>query len=321
MPWMRYSTHTLRRNPYPWNHISFPPTKRVTSWIEESFTIARLPCRLHPKEERSAWDLMQMERLQASTAVTDMVAETVPMGDDSEVARTKGDRLGRETESAALHHGLPKTDLKIGTTLTIGSGIGRPAIARQVVGQISIHIFQAMDEKKAQTTDAGMMTGLGMIVDALPVRTVDDGTIEIGERGVEAARPCTIGLASERFIDDKYDKLKKKKKTTNLVNINISIYAYDVSHMYGRLMTVDGVCIHLAPPLCILNFMISQGNSFSSTPFIRIWTGVGGDRIKNWKGVNGLRALLLACLLAAAKIETERVSITIENAIAQHIYN
>lgn len=207
MQWMRCSTHTLRKSPYPWNHISFPPTKKVMSWIEESFTTARLPCLLHPREERSAWDLMQMEQLQASTAVTDMVAETAPMeGGSGAAVRTKGGRLGRETESAALRHGLPKTDLKIGTTLTIGIEIARLAIARQVVGLILIHISQAMDEKKVETTDAGMMTGLGMIVGVLPARTVDDGTIEIGERGVGAARPCTIGLANERFIDDEYDK-------------------------------------------------------------------------------------------------------------------
>lgn len=202
---MRYSTRTLRKSPYPWNHISFPHTKKVMSWIEESFTTARLPCRLHPREERSAWDLMPTERLQASTAVTGMAAETAPMEDDSEAVRMKGGRLGRETENAALHHDLPKTELKIGTTLTIGIGIGRPVIARQTVGRILIHISQAMDEKKVEITDAGMMTGRGMIVDALPARTVDDGTIEIAGRGVGAARPCTIGLANERFIDDKCD--------------------------------------------------------------------------------------------------------------------
>jgi hypothetical protein len=218
MPWMRYSTRTLRRSLYPWNHISFPPTKRVTSWTEESFTIARLPCRLHPKEERSVWDLMLMEQLQASIAATDMVAGTAPMADDSEAAQMRGDRLGRETESAALQHGLLKTDLKIGTTLTIGIEIARLAIARLVVvGRILIHIFQAMDEKKVETTDAGMMTGLGMsdlgmIVDALPARTVDNGTIEIGGRGVGAARQFMIGLANERFIDDKYDKFERRNQ-------------------------------------------------------------------------------------------------------------
>lgn len=206
MPWMRYSTRTLRKTPYPWNRISFPPTKKAMSWIEESFTTARLPYRLHPKEERSAWDLMQTEQLQASTAVTDMAVETVPMEGDSGAIRTKGGRLGRETESAALHHDLPKTDLKTGTTLTIGIEIERLAIARLVVDRRLIHTSQAMDEKRVEITDAGMMTGLGMIVDVLPARTVDDGTIEIGERGVEAARPYTIGLANERFIDDKYDK-------------------------------------------------------------------------------------------------------------------
>lgn len=212
MPWMRCSTRTLRRSLCPWNHISFPPTKRVTSWIEESFTTARLPCRLHLKEERSAWGLMQMELPQASTAVTHMVAETVPMGDDLEAARTKGDRLGRETE-AALHHGLLKTDHKIGMMPTIVIEIARLAIARQVVvGRILIHISQAIDKKKAEAIDAGMMTGLGMIVDALPARTVDDGTIEIGERGAEVARPSTRGLASGRFIDDECNNLKKVKK-------------------------------------------------------------------------------------------------------------
>lgn len=213
MPWMRYSTRTLRKSPYPWNHISFPPTKKAMSWIEESFTTARLPCLLHPREERSAWDLMQMEQPQASTAVTDMVAETAPMEGGSGAGRTKGGRLGRETESAALHHGLPKTDLKIGTTLTIGIEIGRPAIARQVVGRRLIHISQAMDGKKVETTVAGMMTGLGMIVDVLLARIVDDGTIETGERGVGAARPCTIGPANERFIDDRYAKSQRKKKS------------------------------------------------------------------------------------------------------------
>jgi hypothetical protein len=184
------------------------------SWIEESFTTARLPCRLHPREERSAWDLMPMEQLQASTAVTDMAAETAPMEDDSEAVRKKGGRLGRETESAALHHDLPKTDLnKTGTTLTIGIEIGRLAIARQVARRILIHIFQAMGEKKVETTDAGMMTGLGMIVDVLLARIVDGGTIEIGERGVAAARPCTIGLANGRFIDDKYDNFGRRRET------------------------------------------------------------------------------------------------------------
>lgn len=215
MPWMRYSTRTLKKSPYPWNHISFPPTKKVTSWIEESFTTARLPCRLHLKEERSVWDQMQMEQLQASIAATHMVAGTVPMGDDSEAARTKGDRLGRETESAALHHGLPKTDRKIGTMLTIVTEIDRLAIARQVVDRTLIHISRAMDEKKAEAIAAGMRTGHGMTADALPARTADDDMIEIGGRGVEVARPCTIGIAREKFIGDEGNKLEKKKKKKN----------------------------------------------------------------------------------------------------------
>lgn len=191
-----------------------------------------------------------MEQLQASTAVMDMAAETAPMEGDSGAIRTKGGRLGRETESAALHHDLPKTDLKPGTTLNIGIEIERLAIARLAVGRILIHTSQAMDEKKVETTDAGMMTGLGMIVDVLPARTVDDGTIEIGERGVEAARPYTIGLASERFIDDKYDKFLKKKYIGQHQQYDTR---YAVSHMYCRSMTVDEVGIHLArPPLCIL---------------------------------------------------------------------
>jgi hypothetical protein len=159
------------------------------------------------------------------------------------------------------------------------------------------------------------MTGLGMIVDAPPARTVDDGTIEIGERGVEAARPYTIGLASGRFIDDKYDKFLKKKYIGQHQQYDTR---YTVSHMYCRLMTVDGVGIHPARPPLYTYFMISLGNSFSSTPFTRVWTGVGGNRIKNWKGVTDLER---CCLLAAAKIETKSVSIIIENANStQQIY-
>jgi hypothetical protein len=71
-----------------------------------------------------------------------------------------------------------------------------------------------------------------------------------------------------------------------------------------------------APPLYTY-FMISLGNSFSSTPCTRVWTGVGGNRIKNWKGVTDLER---CCLLAAAKFETKSVSIIIENAIAHSIY-
>lgn len=140
-----------------------------------------------------AWDPMQTEQPPASTAATPTgVAGTVSTEAASE-APTIGDRRG---ESAGLRRGLPRTARQTGTTLTIEIEIDRLAAAGRAVGQILTRTYRATAGRRPED-GAGTTTGPVMIDDAQLARTAADDMTETGEPGVEAARPSTIGIATE----------------------------------------------------------------------------------------------------------------------------